>query len=664
MKPVKLKDSGKKVTSKGPLGSLDVMDSDQFWVFNLCFSGFSLGMFLFWKTYMQAHPSELADKLFLVFACICGVSFVFLGLINIKFRRNSFHLLICLITLAVGTVVKENQNMSREHVMGFGLAVLILSIIVMFWFTRYLRSQSKVVFTVLILFVIYLVFISAISFYQDRNSLIESQHSEYVVNELLAPFTGKTLYQDFVPQYSFSLAFLFALAPNQSSYIGLIDFVVYSLTITAFLSLAIAIFLGGTLFKSKVHGTLLAVAVIVPLTNVTAGWSRTSYVGPPTTLLSGPSIRIFSGMILALVLHWILKQSRKSKSELSSTHSFFLGLTAGLSSSINLDFGIAASIAMLSTVFLLSINSKREAIVNFFSFVLSFSVFWIGLILLLKMRGAAPKPELFAWFIRQFGSGFGAVPISYPGPVMFALPTIFSLALFYAFNLARNTLLSSESDRINSISRLGVLTFVSIWTFLSLPYYLNRSYHSGQMSTLYLPLSLSILGLLGIVSQSLDKKQVLNSKNFIPLLLVSISVSSVWISPNPKIEINRIRNLNPDGELPRPEIRELISKSDYLKDQMKDKYSSYAYFGEEGNIVELATGIKSANIFNNPLDMFQSENSVKLGCEFLDQVRADALILTSNGAAAFAWNDGSLCYGKYKKTYKIDAFEIAERVKP
>ena len=648
----------------GPNGLVFKLGPDLLWVFNLAFSGFSVAMFLFWALYMRNNPSESSDKLLLIFSSLVSLAFVLFGISSKKFRNNSLLIIFAVTSLTFGIAIKENQNMSREHVMGFGLSVLLLSILVLIGLMKFMVNSNKFIVISLTIYSLFLVFLASISFFQDRNSLIESQHSEYVVNELVAPYAGKILYQDFVPQYSFSLAYLFALLPKGISYIQLIDIVIYFLTFTAFLSLLIAIFLGMKLFKSRKQGLLLAIIVIIPLTSVTAGWGRTTFVGPPTTLLSGPSIRIFVGMALALLLYLILRRRIGGGRGIHWSSLILLGFSSGLSSSINLDFGLAASVSMLATVVILGFKSIKFSIRNGANFLFGFILYWTILISYLESRNSSPSIELFGWFIRQFGGGFGSVPISYPGPVMFALPTIFALCVFYSLSLTRHIFdeVKEESDSLSSA--LGVLTFVSIWTFLSLPYYLNRSYHSGQMSTLYLPLSLSILGLLAYLAQRVGSFKKLKISSLLPLLIVSIAVASVWISPNPNIEIKRIRNLNPDGELPRQEVRDFIKQSPQLSENLSKEYKSFAYFGEEGNIVELATGVKSANIFNNPLDLFQSNNSIELGCSYLDQLNVEALIMTTNGSAAFLWSDGSLCAGKYKKVGKEGTFEIAEKFIP
>lgn len=635
-----------------------------FWIFNLAFGGFSLGLLVFWFAYMRSNPSETSDKLLILFSALCSVGAVYLGFARRGLRSHNFPLAFSLVSTVIGIVVKEHQDMSREHVMGFGLAVLVCSIPVLIVLRKYSIVVPAWLKVFLAMLCCYLVFIASISFYQDRDSLIESQHSEYVLNELIAPRAGKVPYQDFVPQYTFLLAFITKAFPRNVGYLELIDFLVAFLTLTACLSLILAITLGTSFFEKKSNGLTWSILVIVPLTSVTAGWGRTSFVGPPTTLLSGPSIRIFVGMALASLLFFSYRMEKQRNLTLTSWKIAWLGLFSGFASAINLDFGIAAALAMFFTCLIANSRTFKEAFRTVATFTFSFLAFWSLLLVVLNSLDIEPKRQLFGWFIRQFGGGFGSVPISYPGPVMYAFPVIFSCVTYFSMVLFKRTRVFQVDDILEW--RLGrsviVLTFLSLWTLFSTPYYLNRSYHSGQMSTLYLPLSVCILGLLALSVARSSNKSILNQATFIPLLSVSIAVGAIWISPNPQIEIKRIQNLNPDGTVPRPEIRKLIIESSVLKQELSKRYSSFAYFGEEGNIVELATGLNSANIYNNPLDMFQSEKAVQLSCDFISNLNVDALLISSNGVAAFAWDDGSLCWGKFKRATKIGSFEVAERI--
>lgn len=624
--------------------------------FNVLFASFSASMLLIWFLFLRNNPSEGKDKLFFLGSCIISITVLVFSSKFKNLAENSFTAFIAFTSLAVGVLIKEHKEMSKEHVMGFGLAVLIIGISLGFALPVIVRNINKPVIRIaLVLFATFLIFIAVISFWQTKNSLIESQHSEYVVNELLAPKAGYSQFVDFIPQYTFILGYLFNLIPGTFNYGLTLQIVVITLTTTAFFSLFSAVYIGSKFLSLKKLNLLFSIAIVVPLTSVTAGWDRLSFVGPPTTLLSGPAIREFTGFVLGFSLVFYLRNIRSEKSNYF-WHAY-LGSIAAIVAMINLDFGLAACAALFLTLLISIFNNKQ-----YFKYVVIFVLgFWTTLIIIFGLLGITNNSPLFsqfAWFIRQFGGGFGAVPISYPGPVMFALPTIFSLMVFFGMlsvKLGRN-----KDESINIfISKISF--YFATWTFFCTPYYLNRSYHSGQMSTLYLSLSVAIVGLFALLVKQ-PKLRFLSKFFAVPLLIVGVSIGSVWISPNPKIELSRIQGGNPDGNLPRANIENLVSQSRELKSELRN-IGSFGYFGEEGNIFQLATGIKSANIFNNPLDMIQSEESIILGCKTLENRNFDYLITTPTSLQMFAWKGRTLCNGLYVESFKIGETVIAKRNK-
>ena len=627
--------------------------SDTSWLFATIFSTYSFFMLCFWAFYMKTHPSESADKLFFVGSAIFSVGASYLVSKFNNLRHAVSIPLFAIVSLSIGIIVKENQNMSREHVMGFGLSVFIIVVFLVFLFMYFIKIiETKIFYFSSFIFAIFCSVLAILSFYQTRNSLIESQHSEYVVNELLAPRTGYTQYSNFIPQYTFVLGYVFTLIPQTVSVFNAIQIIVITLTITAFISLLVAIYISASFLKGIKSRWLIAAAIIIPLTSVTAGWGRASFVGPPTTLLSGPAIRVFCGMVLAIGLLFFINLKNSENIKKSNLKISALGIIAGIESLINFDFGLAAALALYITIILLSLN-KIEFIKSSFVYCIAFISTWTLVIGILIATGNSPKSDLFAWFIRQFGGGFGSVTISYPGPVMFALPTIFTI-MIYSLVVTWKYLRSERTESENFNLKISIFTFYfSAWCFFSTPYYLNRSYHSGQMSTLYLPLSVAIAGVFALYIRN-KGFTFKNFHSFVPALVIAVSIGSIWISPNPSIEIKRIQRNNPDGNLPRPEISQIIKNQENIKSEMK-KFGQFAYFGEEGNIIESATKIKSANIFNNPLDMFQSNNSIKLQCDFLNQLNYKYLLLSTTATGAFAWDDGSLCDGMYKIDFVLES---------
>jgi hypothetical protein len=635
--------------------------SDTSWLFATIFSTYSFFMLCFWTFYMKRNPSENADKLLFIGSAFfsIGTSYFVSKLNNL--RQAITFPLFAIISLSVGIIVKENQAMSREHVMGFGLSVFVIAVFLVFLFMYFTKIvETKIFYLSSIIFAIFCSILAILSFYQTRNSLIESQHSEYVVNELLAPRIGYIQYSNFIPQYTFVLGYAFKLIPQSVSIFNAIQIIVVTLTITAFISLLVAIYIGASFLKGTKNRWLIAVAIIIPLTSVTAGWGRTSFIGPPTTLLSGPAIRVFCGMVLAIGLLFFINLKNSENIKKSIPKIAMLGIIAGIESLINFDFGLAAALALFLTLVLLSSN-KIEFIKISLAYGIAFISTWISVIGILIATENSPKSDLFAWFIRQFGGGFGSVTISYPGPVMFALPTIFTI-MIYSFVVTWKYLRSERAESDNFNLKISLFTFYfSAWCFFSTPYYLNRSYHSGQMSTLYLPLSVAIAGVFALYMRN-KAFTFKNFHSFVPALVIAVSIGSIWISPNPTIEIERIQGKNLDGNLPRPEISQIIKNQETIKSEMK-KFGEFAYFGEEGNIIESATKIKSANIFNNPLDMFQSENSVNLQCQYLKKLKFQFLLLSHTASKTFAWNDGSLCGGMYLRSMHISEFEIAMKIK-
>ena len=625
-------------------------------LFTIIFASYSAFMFIFWLGFMKMNPSENADRLLFLGSGLFALSVALLAAKLPSIRSNSSWLYLSLLPLSIGVIVKEHQEMSRQYVMGFGLSVFLIALVITPLIPILIKNAGnrKILFG-LLLISIFLITLALLSFWQTKNSLIESLHSEYVVNELLAPRTGYSQYSDFVPQYTFVLGYLFKLIPSSFSYLSVIQFTVMTLTAMAFLSLISAIFIASRLLKNLKGKWLYAILIVVPLTSVTAGWGRTTYIGPPTTLLSGPAIRIFSGMILGILLFFFMKQSIENRNKFYWY--FLFGSLAAVASLINLDFGFAATLAILITLIALVPGFKSVVKVIVY-FGVGYVAAWLAVLTTLNVTGNLPMSDRFAWFIRQFGSGFGSVPISYPGPVMFALPTIFSLMIFSGILTIRNVRKNAEPYSLF----ISTITFYfATWTFFSTPYYLNRSYHSGQMSTLYLPLSVAIVGLFAMLVN--EKRYTLKNRNYIlPTLLVAVSVATIWISPNPSIELKRINGDNQDGNLPRAGIQKLIDNSDEIKKEL-EKLGTYGYFGEEGNIVQLATGIKSANIFNDPSDMFTSAASTELGCKIVLERNFDYLLVTSKGAAAFKWPNITLCDGAYDYGLRIGDFEVAKRVR-
>lgn len=617
----------------------------------LAIGSISLAAIFIWITTGSSTRTETSDKLTYLFS---GIAALVVGLVALKKPLNS-----ALVTtfalfswgsIFVGMTAVEHFDMSKEHPMGFGWKVTLLTVVLLPILYFYLKSSDKWKRIILILW-LPAIFVSTsvvLAFWQTSTTLLESGHSEYVLNEILAPAAGYNTYQDFVPQYSFLLGWLLKPVLISLGVVSGTSFLVNLLTFFGFVSLVIMVSFAKSAWP-KLPWPLLLLAVI-PFCTPTPSWNRISFIGPASTLLSGPAIRIFGGMVVGTVTVFAARRlifGRKYK---------ILVVSAGAICSVaiwnNLDFGLAATVASTLVVavsgFISFYKSKSAVLFHIFGQILGH----ILVLLYLSIQGGVPNWSLFAWFARQFGGGFGSVTIEMPGAVNLAFPLIMgSAATGIYYILTRGKINSEISDpKINEqVNAAIIASYFGLFSGFALPYYVNRSYHAGQMSMLYIPLATALIALCSLMVSSTPKIQMSNLRNTFPALILAFMMATVVLLPNPSIEMKRITGGNPNGTFPRPPLVAAINEISNSQNYADQNGKSLGFYGEGGNYVHMLNGIESVNIFNSPLDMFQSDASIKLSCDNLSRLKKDLLVMTDSAEQTFAWQDGSLCEGLYVK---------------
>ena len=593
--------------------------------------------------------SETSDKLTYIAA---GIGVLLFGLVALKksipLGIQKFLTYSAYLSILVGIAIVEHKAMSQEHPMGFGWGVFVLTLVLLplvYYVVNY-QKLNRIVVVFLWIPAVFVVFCDALAFWQTRTTLIESAHSEYVINEILSPTAGYNSYQSFVPQYTFLLGWLVKPILTSMSVVNGVSFLVLLLTAFGFACLGLMVWVSRKAWP-ELPLPLLLWAVLAFCTP-TPGWNRLSFIGPASTLLSGPALRVFGGMIVGFISVTI--GMKLLKNSIHKWQILLPGIACAFVVWNNLDFGLAATVAsfiVIATAGALSVKSKLAFLWHILGQILGHTFIFIYL----STQGGVPNWSLFGWFARQFGGGFGSVTIEMPGPVNLDFPLIMGTAatgfffLLKYFNSSEDVV---KNDR-NSYSAITAFYFGAFCTF-ALPYYVNRSYHSGQMSILYIPLSVALIAAIGLVRRNLSSMNRTGksglSANF-PTLILSFMLASVLLIPNPNMEIDRITGGNPNGTIPRPPVVDAINTIPAARELAAKQNLKLAYFGEEGNYVRLLTGIDSVNIFNSPLDMFQSDASVKLSCSHLLDSKVQLLVLTESARQSFAWNDGSLCDGHF-----------------
>jgi hypothetical protein len=609
----------------------------------------------------NGNKSENWDKTIFLLSILIGlISYLRIFIFKTQtfiFDSFSFIFAITGVLLGVGGIEKHDPIngvvLSNRLWLGFGPYSLIILLVMSFmvwqiWGWNQLPKLTRMASSSIALLI---VVFSGISFWQDAKSLIDPDHSEYVLNEVMAIKAGNWPYESFIPQYQTAYSFL--IAPfNQLS----VAPTVQSVLVLMFLVSMIAIIVGVLLVKISLPTKSFtpAILIVVPLTALTQFPNREGLMGSIASLLSGLPIRIFPGVAFLALAYWAITLN-PLRHKLRNSLFVVTGLIAGWVIWNSQDFGIAACVSIIALIVILPKNSGFNKLKTFGMLLIGFIPGFFTINILYKLFGHEVNYDYFAFFARQFGSGFGAENMRTPGPLLVILPLLISLiashfkVLQYSFN---NSNVINEKLYANSV--LGLL--FAFWSIIGFSYYLNRSYASGQMQILFLPTSISLGALIGSILlmrstelRTIDEihgKNLLkkSSRHFITLtLVVTLPLSAVILSPNPRIEINRIVESEGAPRQLKPSIVNSITDSKSGLEFVRLNGGTVAFFGASSNYVSAETGIKSASIFNSPYDMAMSNETIRVACGYIEKIKSDYLVLSDEGAALFQFKDKTLC---------------------
>lgn len=494
------------------------------------------------------------------------------------------------------------------------------------------------------------------SFWQSAATVIDADHSEYVINELLAPLVGHWPYSDFIPQYQsfygfFLKPFVGGMNAAQISNVALI-----SLTFLSFITLIIGVFIAWNAIDRR--SIALATGLVIPFTCLTQFPTREGYLGSIAALLSGLSIRIFPGLALLGLLVLLIRKTALSAPRKRVGAFLLFGFISGLVTWQSQDFGIAAVVTSYLVIAFAGSSrffDVKTTVVALIGYIPGFAMYPI-------IAGAAGKSvdfKYFLFFARQFGSGFGAERIRTPGPVLFILPLLVLLVVTHGIYIHRSKKKAIETGDYSLNSLIG-FSF-GLWSLFGFTYYLNRSYASGQMQVLFLPLTVSLAAFVGILIKDpirtlvfgnlqkgfLFSPRSIKEGNFawvLPLLLIiSIPFASLLLTPNPSVEMKRINESKTIPRWPKPTIIASVIDAKNAANYAKEKGLSIAFFGASSYYVEKESGVKSVSILNSPFDLFMSQKTAQVSCNYIFKVNPDVLVVSDEGANLFQFVGKTLC---------------------
>jgi len=604
--------------------------------------------------------SENPDKAIYAIAIVIAGIFLLAGISRGNFAKGKY--LYALVTVAIasfGIIGVETHDaingvvLSDRLWLGFGPFVLILTVLFATIIFKVIEWKSlSIIWKSLIGVILFSNIVLVIpSFWQNAKTVIDADHSEYVINEILAPLTGKWPYSDFIPQYQTFYGFLFKPFASSMDAAQISNLVMIVLTMLSFAAIVIGVVLAWLALDKR--SIIVAIGLVVPFTTLTQFPIREGYLGSIAALLSGLSIRVFPGLVLLLALILILTKYRSQLDLKRSILLGALGVLAGLVAWQSQDFGLAAVITSFIVItlagskMLLDLKSLAAFSVGF---VPGFLIYPI----VAAIAGYSINFSYFLFFARQFGSGFGAERIRTPGPVVLILPLIVLLVVIHGIYLYKSKSNSAAKQDYFINSLIG-FSF-SLWSFAGFTYYLNRSYASGQMQILFLTISISIAALVGIYLKTpeimlakgfLFAKENIKSKNFVWLLpfalIFSLPFATLILTPNPKVELARIDEGSVTPRWPKATIIASVADAKIAAKYAKDNNLTIGFFGASAAYVEMETGVQSLSILNSPFDLGMSQQTVEVSCRYIDKINPDVIVASVEGANLFQFEGKTLC---------------------
>jgi hypothetical protein len=617
-----------------------------------------ISIFILLVQFLRSNNSETWDRLIYLGSIICGI-FVFLFTLSSKYFKYKTYPIAATLILFFGIVGIEKHDtkatrgvdISKEFWLGFGPYILIVVLMIIpFVFTIYswVGLNKKIQMILNFLAILVLIFVIP-ALWQGGNSIIDRGSNEYIINENLSVSAGYLPYVDFIPQYGTLYSWLLVPFKSYLDVDGLVTVSLYMMSIGTIIAILVGVWIAYKAMNCRSLG--LAILLIVPLTSIAQFPNREVFSGTIFALLSQLPLRILPGMVLGLFLLRIIIKNQNNISVGKVILSFFSGLTIW----INQDFALLAGLITLFFI-IFYMNKILNSILIIISFILGILSYPIAL----YFRGIDINYNYIGFFATQYTSSASmSEPIITPGPILIILPWIITLVMISSYILIRDRYFKKF---ISKDVKLAILTtsFFSIWSLIGFAYYLNRSYASGQMQILFLPLSVASASLFGYLFREhlnvpWTPKSFLSYSNWsrlnlrksvyylLPAIIMSVPLSSIIAFPNPSIEAKRLLSSAPNNTWPKPNLIGSMRDAKFGLNLAKSKDLKIAFFGASGNYMKLSTGISSVNIFNSPWDMPMSDESVTVGCQRIFSLSPDLIVLGEEGPSLFRFANNTLC---------------------
>ena len=529
--------------------------------------------------------------------------------------------------LLVGIACVERPELTHLLWEGFGVSIATVSLIIALYLWNELEriQASRPLRSVLNVAVAVLAACDLLSLFRTLHFMADVGNNTFLLNEMLAPAAGRTPDGNFVSSYVtlygwFLVPFHHFLAP-----VHLAELAMIVLSVLGVLSVVIAVVIAYRSMSSP--SFWIAAGLVVPLTTVTVlhFGATDSSIG---SFFQELPYRMFPAMLVSLIGLEELVRLRQGITR--SWHLPAVGALAGLFLWNTQDFGLAVIVAY-SIVLAVALPRRRQILSWFGGMLGGFALYP----LLSLLTDAPVKLTYFAFFARTFAGGLLAAPIQVPGPVLVVLPLLLSSTAVGWSLLWRQRRLA---DSVPAVFDRTVLTLALIgtWSMLGFVYYLNRSYASGQLQIFLMPCGVCLVALVSLAGR--ERKQLLRSRPnsrqslrvsmclFPVALLVAMGFGALLQSPNPVQTVRYLTKPSPNygfesNLIPQNTIQaaEAFAAS---------RGGSLGYFGASSNFVQLATGLPSLLLYDDPGQFADSPTVRRDGCLYLRQHSTKFLLIS------------------------------------
>ena len=349
------------------------------------------------------------------------------------------------------------------------------------------------------------------------------------------------------------------------------------------------------------------------MTSITVlhGTASTSVSGPLASsigsILQELSVRLFPAMTFS----WfsLAELNRVRNGAVRARSLCALGLLGGVIAWNSQDLGIAVVVSFTLVLFgAVPLTKLRQPMQLWLS---GLAGGFAAYPLLALLSGNPVNLGYFALLSRVYENGFGASLIQVPGPVLVVLPLLLASAGVGWCLLWRQRTRGAVDESRQDYAVL-TLALVGTWGLVGFIYYLNRSYASGQLQVLLMPLGVCLAALVSICFEARRGsargghrgwRRVVPTKmsmSIVPLTLAaSLALAAILQSPNPRLALQDLLH-PPAASGFSTQLDDLLGTVRAAHAYVRHRGGSLGYFGEDGNFITMVTGVQTRLLTDSP----------------------------------------------------------------